>query len=93
MRSPTLKSSMMFAVRAHGYGPFSYARAATVGFLLGSLAYMFTAYGSYTAGTMIGPSQVAVLLKYAAVAALVMLLRAMLGNFIIGRRIRDDRGQ
>ena len=92
MHSEGLKNRVMEVVDAHGYGPFGYVRAAAAGFLLGSLAYIFTAYGSYSAGVMIGPSEVPVLLEFSAAAIVLALLAAIIGNFLIGRRIRDNLG-
>jgi hypothetical protein len=74
--------------KAISYGPFGYAQAATVGFVGASILFVI--------GDAILPQQHDVLqelplfLILAAIGAAALVLTAIVANFVIGRRIRDE---
>lgn len=74
------------AAKVMSYGPYSYIKAAALGFVIGGLLF---AIGLLIMPPPIDPRAVNYLSVCAIGGAALAIISAMLGNYVIGRRIRE----
>lgn len=75
-------------IDAISYGPFGYLQSAVVGFILGTVLFLLLFKSDSGDG---GTAMLPVLLMCAGGLSMLLLLGAVGGNYVIGRRIREAR--
>jgi hypothetical protein len=85
---PARPASVKEWLEACSYGPFGYLQAIVIGFISGSIAFLI---GDAAFNSAPGQkSELPILLAFAGGGALLLMGLAIFGNYLIGRRVRDE---